>query len=143
MISSTGAGLSTGPTIVLCISAIVAFSLAFAPERGVVPAWVRHQRNRRRLRVNTVLTDLRRLEAQHPDRAHGHTAAVLRAMSSYQGGVALSLRRMQSRGWATENAAHEWSLTPAGLAAAEQVEQANQQAGQPVETAGRTEGNPQ
>jgi manganese/zinc/iron transport system permease protein len=36
LISSTARGLSTGPTIVLCVSAIVLVSLLFAPERGLV-----------------------------------------------------------------------------------------------------------
>jgi manganese/zinc/iron transport system permease protein len=35
-ISSLSHGLSTGPTVVLCASAIVLFSLLFAPKRGVV-----------------------------------------------------------------------------------------------------------
>jgi manganese/zinc/iron transport system permease protein len=36
VISSTARGLSTGPTIVLCVSVIVVVSLLFAPGRGVV-----------------------------------------------------------------------------------------------------------
>jgi manganese/zinc/iron transport system permease protein len=41
VISATARGLSTGPTIVLCISAIVAFSLLLAPNRGLVWSWLR------------------------------------------------------------------------------------------------------
>jgi manganese/zinc/iron transport system permease protein len=41
LISATARGLSTGPTIVLCVSVIVVVSLLFAPGRGVI--W----RNRR------------------------------------------------------------------------------------------------
>jgi len=54
VISSTTAHLPTGPTIVLCITAIVAISITLAPNRGLVWRWVRHQRNRRRLRVEAV-----------------------------------------------------------------------------------------
>jgi len=36
LISATGRGLSTGPTIVLCMAAITAVSLLFAPERGIL-----------------------------------------------------------------------------------------------------------
>ena len=43
LISTTAGGLSTGPVIVLCISAIAAFSLLFAPQRGMVWAWWRRQ----------------------------------------------------------------------------------------------------
>jgi manganese/zinc/iron transport system permease protein len=119
LISSSGAGLSTGPTIVLCISAIVAFSMLLAPERGLLPGWVRHQRNRRRLRVNAVLSDLYVLAEQHADQQHGHSAEVLRAMSNYAGGVAASLKALEARGWAQKSEEDEWSLTPAGLAEAQ------------------------
>jgi manganese/zinc/iron transport system permease protein len=43
-LSSLGSGLSTGPVIVLCVSVIAAFSLLFAPNRGIVWAqWRRRQ----------------------------------------------------------------------------------------------------
>jgi manganese/zinc/iron transport system permease protein len=45
LISTTAGGLSTGPVIVLCISAIAAFSLLFAPQRGMVWAWWRQQQS--------------------------------------------------------------------------------------------------
>lgn len=43
LISTTAGGLSTGPVIVLCISAIAVFSLFFAPHRGIVWAWGRRR----------------------------------------------------------------------------------------------------
>ncbi len=49
MISATARGMSTGPTVVLCISAIVVFSIFFAPNRGLVWNMVRQQRNRQHL----------------------------------------------------------------------------------------------
>lgn len=48
-ISSLASGISTGPTIVLCISAIAAASLLLAPNRGIVWTWVRRRRNRQAL----------------------------------------------------------------------------------------------
>ena len=45
LISTTAGGLSTGPVIVLCISAIAAFSLLFAPQRGMVWTWWRQQQS--------------------------------------------------------------------------------------------------
>jgi manganese/zinc/iron transport system permease protein len=47
VISATARGLSTGPTIVLSVSAMVVLSLLFAPNRGLLWDWLRHQRNRR------------------------------------------------------------------------------------------------
>jgi manganese/zinc/iron transport system permease protein len=49
VISATARGLSTGPTIVLVASSFVVASLIFAPNRGLLWKWLRHQRNRRRL----------------------------------------------------------------------------------------------
>jgi manganese/zinc/iron transport system permease protein len=43
LLSTAASGLSTGPMIVLCISAIAAFSLLLAPRRGIVWAWWRQQ----------------------------------------------------------------------------------------------------
>lgn len=50
VISSSTTNLPTGPTIVLCISALVLVSLLFAPRRGLLAAWLRRQQNRNALR---------------------------------------------------------------------------------------------
>ncbi|MFO7632809.1 MAG: metal ABC transporter permease, partial [Caldilinea sp.] len=44
LISSLGAGLSTGPVIVLCASVIALVSLLLAPNRGIVWTWLRNRR---------------------------------------------------------------------------------------------------
>lgn len=49
VISATRPGLSTGPIIVLVISLITLLSLLFAPNRGLIINWLRHQRNLRQL----------------------------------------------------------------------------------------------
>jgi manganese/zinc/iron transport system permease protein len=49
LISFTQQGFPTGPTIVLALTVIVLFSLAFAPARGIVWDWGRRQRHRRQL----------------------------------------------------------------------------------------------
>ncbi|NJP06169.1 MAG: metal ABC transporter permease [Chloroflexaceae bacterium] len=49
VISSLARGLSTGPVIVLTVSLFVVASLVFAPNRGLLWKWWRHQRNRERL----------------------------------------------------------------------------------------------
>ncbi|MFW6063333.1 MAG: metal ABC transporter permease [Chloroflexota bacterium] len=115
LISSSAAGLATGPTIVLTISAIVVISLLLAPNRGLVWRWVQQQRNRRRLRVDAVLADLYTLAAQHEDKEHAHDLAVLRAMSANAGGVEQTLRRLQERGLVQQKADDRWALTATGL----------------------------
>ncbi len=121
VISSTTARLPTGPTIVLCISGIVLVSLTFAPNRGLVWNWVRHQRSRRRLRVEAVLCDLYELASQHTDRRHGHAAAVLRTMSVSRGGIEGSLDELEDRGWVRQEGVDTWALTPSGLEQAERL----------------------
>jgi len=121
VISSTTARLPTGPTIVLCISAIVLVSITLAPNRGLVWRWVRHQRNRRRLRVKAVLADLYALASQHDDVQHGHSIAVLRAMNRGRGGVAHSLEQLERQGWVLQVGTNEWALTSSGLVEAERM----------------------
>ena len=51
IISSTASRIPTGPTIVLCATVVVGFSIAFAANRGLLWDWLRQQRNRRNLKM--------------------------------------------------------------------------------------------
>ena len=51
IISSSASRIPTGPTIVLCATVVVGFSIAFAPNRGLLWDWIRQQRNRRSLKT--------------------------------------------------------------------------------------------
>ena len=51
IISSTASRIPTGPTIVLCATVVVGFSIAFALNRGLLWGWLRQQRNRRNLKM--------------------------------------------------------------------------------------------
>ena len=123
VMSSMVPRLSTGPTIVLCISAVVLFSLLLAPNRGLVWNWARHQRNRRKLRLEAVLSDLYVLASQHEDQDHSHSIAVLKAMNRGQGGVKRSLEEMEARGWACQVQPQEWVLTSSGREEASRLHQ--------------------
>jgi manganese/zinc/iron transport system permease protein len=123
LISSATLHLPTGPTIVLCSSALVAGSLLLAPNRGLLWGWVRHQRNRRRLRVESVLGDLYALTLQHTSLDHGHSVAVLRAMNAGRGGVRRTLEELARRGWAYRVGPDTWALTAQGRAEAERLAQ--------------------
>jgi manganese/zinc/iron transport system permease protein len=123
VISSTMVKLSTGPTVVLCISAIVAFSLLFAPNRGLIVNRLRQQRNRRQLRLEAILLDLYSLAVQHADREHAHTIDTLRTMSANQVDVERSLERLAERGLAIQVATGAWALTPQGVSEAEKIAQ--------------------
>ncbi|MEW6721506.1 MAG: metal ABC transporter permease [Thermodesulfobacteriota bacterium] len=113
--SSVTAHLPTGPTIVVCLSAIVIVSLLLAPNRGIVWNWARERANRRRIMTDAVLADLYVLAVRHEDPGHGHPISVLRAMSMGHGGVDRSLKLLRQRGLVRKTETVTWSLTPAGL----------------------------
>jgi manganese/zinc/iron transport system permease protein len=119
VISSSTTHLPTGPTIVLCVSVLVFISLFFAPNRGLVWSWARRQRNKRQLRLDSVLGDLYTLAQQHSDPNHAHSISVLRAMNAGRGGVKRSLDEMRRLGWVRQVNAHDYVLTPVGRAEAE------------------------
>ena len=96
VISSSAVHIPTGPTIVLSISAIVAVSIGFAPNRGLVWNWIRDQRERRKLQIEVVLNDLYTLASQHEDLQHSHSTAVLVAMSANRSNVRNSLKELVS-----------------------------------------------
>ena len=51
IVSSTASRIPTGPTIVLCATVVVGFSIAFAPNRGLIWDRIRHRRNRHDLKT--------------------------------------------------------------------------------------------
>lgn len=122
VISSTAAGLATGPVIVLLISLITIGSMLFAPSRGLLWNWLKRYRNRNRLRLEKVLLDLYSLAQQHAEPAHGHSIQVLRTMNGFQGGVEHTLHTLRERKLVKEVAPAQWALTPAGQLEAEQLQ---------------------
>jgi manganese/zinc/iron transport system permease protein len=118
LVSSLTAHLPAGPTIVLCLTAIVLVSLLAAPNRGVVWKWARERVNRNLLQTEAVLADLYVLAMRHEDLGHGHPISVLRTMSIGHGGVDRSLEVLRERGLVRVTADGTWSLTPSGLSEA-------------------------
>jgi manganese/zinc/iron transport system permease protein len=113
-VSSMEANLPTGPTIVLAVSAIVAVSLLFAPNRGVLWQRVRAFRAGRSLRMDAVLLDLFVLAEQHQSPDHPHDRRVLDAMSFPRGATARNLRLLRDRGYVSQVDARRWALTSQG-----------------------------
>lgn len=115
LISSAGTGLSTGPVVVLIISVIVLLSIFFGASRGLAWSWLRRRRNRRTLRLQTVLAGLYRLGAGHSNYQHPHNIDTLRAMIAHQGGIQHSLDILSQDGLVREVAPGDWALTEAGV----------------------------
>jgi manganese/zinc/iron transport system permease protein len=121
IISSSTSKMPTGPTIVLCISTIAIFSILFAGNRGLIWRWAKEQKNRRKLQLDAVLSDLYILAEQHGEINHGHSIEVLRTMSIGHGGVDRSLKELQSRNWVTRTPDNNWILTESGLEEAKKI----------------------
>lgn len=115
LVSSSAQHVPTGPTIVLCLTALTLASLLLAPNRGIAWAAVRDARSRRRLHTDRVLSDLATLGRQHEDRSHGHTVAALEAVHP---GARHELAALEARGLA-ERAGEGWALTQQGWAEAD------------------------
>lgn len=119
LISSLGSGLSTGPVIVLCISAIVLFSILLAPNRGLLWNWLRQLRSRRRLRTEAVLLDFYRMAGQHGDGTQPHPIAALLVLKP---GAESNLEKLAERGLMTPSGDQTWALTAQGIEAARQLD---------------------
>jgi manganese/zinc/iron transport system permease protein len=113
VVSSSAQRMPAGPTIVLCAGVIVLVSLFFASRRGLAWRWLREKRDRRRLELDAVLSDLYLLADQHGTVSHGHSEATVAAMG-VRGGVRPSLEALESRGLAQRLNGDAWALTPAG-----------------------------
>lgn len=120
LISSLGRGLSTGPVVVLCISAIVLVSLLLAPNRGLIWTWVRRLRNRRRMRLKPVLRDLYALANQHTDHYYPHHIETIRTTTG-GGGVRWTLTILEELGWVQRVNQTHWALTPNGYTEAKRL----------------------
>lgn len=120
LLSSSVKNLPTGPTIVLCASALVLISMLFAPNRGLLWGWFRRRQNRHKLHLDAQLHDLYTLALQHNDPEHAHSIVVLRAMAAGRGGVRHSLEELAKLGLARHHEPDSWSLTPKGYQVAQQ-----------------------
>lgn len=118
VISSTTTQLPTGPTIVLCISAIVAASLLFAPNRGLVWDWVRQQRNRRQLRTSMLLEKVYRIALLHLDPRYPNRLSDLQAIMPGRD-IERALEELAAGGLIVPTDATHWALTERGAAQAE------------------------
>lgn len=114
--SSLKTNLSTGPAVVVVISAIFIVSLLFAKNRGIVWDKVQHLANRKQVRITTSLLTLLRLADNHKDPHHAHTVTSLKAINPY--GVEKAMHLLASEGWVTKkrkDSQTAWALTTEGV----------------------------
>ena len=113
--SSSTARMPTGPTIVVCLFALVVISLLFAPRHGLVFGRIAGRVQRKRLQVHAALLDLHELSVQHSGAGHAHALAVLRSMNPAPATVLPTLLDLQARGWVEKSGGDLWRLTPTEL----------------------------
>lgn len=119
VVSSTTRGLPTGPTIVLCMGAIVLISLTLAPKRGIVWRRIRARRSAGRFLTEAVLLDLYALAQQHEDPFHAHEEGALDVMSMRA--VRKPLERLEGQGLVVKVEDERWALTPDGRREADRL----------------------
>jgi len=121
VLSASVPNLPTGPTIVLCMGAIVAVSLLGAPNRGLLWQWWRSRRNAQRLQRETVLLDLYALAQKHDDLTYAHDASVLDAMNAWAGRTDRALRALADDDLVDRDDAGRWRLTLEGTHRAQRL----------------------
>ncbi len=114
VISSLTPGIPTGPMIVLCISAIVAFSIFLAPNRGLFFRWLRRKASGRKLKTQIILSNLFELSQQHDSPHHPHSEAVLNTMNRMGGDVSHGLKELAGKGLVAKRDSENWALTETG-----------------------------
>jgi manganese/zinc/iron transport system permease protein len=90
-VSYLDSGLPTGPFIVLVAASFFLLALLFAPRRGLLPRWIRHLGDKRRIRTENALKSVfRRLEgAPSPDAG----VPILEGAGQIHAKLAFSLQR--------------------------------------------------
>jgi len=115
LLSHSAARLPTGPSIVLTLSAVLVFSLLFAPRRGLLWSRLRRLRGDRRIHRENLLKDFYKLgeTAGNLDAAHGREI-----LGAQRGQSAASVGRLLAslrRSGHLLEAGGEYRLSPMGL----------------------------
>ena len=118
IISAIDADIPTGPMMIVVAFSLVALSIAFAPERGLVWSLIRQQGDRRRFAAQTTLRDLYKYALAHGGAAHPVPEAFLVGIGG--AGVKLGLRQLERGGNIQPNSGNAWQLTPQGAIVAAQ-----------------------
>ncbi len=113
--------LPTGPTIVVYLSLIVLFSLALAPNRGLIWDWVRARRHRKEIQITTMLKNLLLFSEIQTDPFHPHDISALQAIG--RAAIDKTMLELLHKGWAKQYPDKRWALTPKGLEEAKQLTQ--------------------
>lgn len=116
VVSAIGPDVPTGPAIIIAATVLVAVSITFAPDRGLVWVALRHRSNRHRFAVRTALRDVYHYAFDHGGDATPVPHAFLGKVRGRTGRRALRrllARRLVERIESGDGVS--WRLTPAGI----------------------------
>lgn len=114
ILSSVVSKLPTGPTIVIVISVIVIFSLAFASNRGLIWKYFRDKKNKREINEDQVLTNLYHLAMNHDNVNHSHDILTIKPDKS-QKDLINKLESLINRDLVEKDYFNKWSITEKGI----------------------------
>ncbi|MDE0291690.1 MAG: metal ABC transporter permease [Candidatus Dadabacteria bacterium] len=104
----------TGPTVIVCVSAVAFFSVLFSPN-GFFTLRFKDARSRREIKKDYVLKALHDLALEHNDPGYAHSEKLL-ALGSEKGfNVRKSLLQLQEAGHVERAGEENWRLTPSGI----------------------------
>lgn len=122
VISATAPRTPTGPVVILCVTAIMAASLFFAPLRGLAWAGLRLRRDRRRFARDRVLLQAHLLEARGGAAQSSTTSReVAGHLQMAERGAEQAFTALAADGL-VERHQGEWRLTDLGRAGARRLE---------------------
>lgn len=118
LISSSFNRVPTGPTIVTCISCIAIISLFISPN-GILIKWGQTLLNKRKIHLESIITNLYILAKTHTDQTHPHDINTLRIL----GGIPSQkgLEKLKQEGYIYQENATDWGLTSKGITKAIQL----------------------
>ena len=95
-ISFQAPGMPTGPWMVVTASLIAAFSLLFAPEKGLIRRFYFQKQNQRKILSENLLKTLYKLEEQRPD-SHSTIDEIIRTRPQSIKQLSSSLRQLANQ----------------------------------------------
>jgi len=116
-ISALETRIPTGPVIVLAATALLLVSLLVSPRRGLLWAWIRRRRNRKRIRVENMLKDFWRLSER--DSSYAAPRAVSDVIA-VRGASQRAIDEAEARGFIRRSGT-QLQLTESGLLRASRV----------------------
>lgn len=119
VISSVVSKLPTGPTIVVIISIIVIFSLALAPNRGLVWTYLRSRKNQRSIGEDQVLANLYHLYLNHDNEGHCHDLITISPDGNLKQkgkeNIQKQLEDLKNKGYTKNDKKDKWCITENGI----------------------------